>query len=297
MSETIEKMDNLVNIDDLGEKENHVNEPNINLKKIKYKLKKGSIEDYISIYELKLNEPLEINCSKDFFENKFGKSLSGYLEEEKKEILYEWCVIVKTSNNQTYKIIITPNIYTKEEIINDGKNTCDFKKWYVYGDNYKYLDYNKLSKLFNFEYKNFLKKQEKINKNAKIHNKNININIHNKLVPKFNNLQQDDLSYKNVLTKKNNKPIEKIHRGNFIDEIKYNNINTEKFLEYSDDDLACILFTRFKNSSNSLLKEALIIHKTLNGLLNNNIEKKLNDSNNKNKRDKSKYNNKSSNKK
>jgi len=33
--------------------------------------------------------------------------------------------------------------------------------------------------------------------------------------------------------------------------------------EFSNDDLACVLFTRFKESNNPLLKDALIIHRAL----------------------------------
>ena len=81
-----------------------------------------------------------------------------------------------------------------------------------------------------------------------------------------------------------------IFRSNHNNE-KYNKINSE-LSKYSDDDLASVLFVRFKNSENFLLKEALIIHRSLIDPMNYNIkpyEKKPYEMIKKNK---SKYNNK-----
>jgi len=48
-----------------------------------------------------------------------------------------------------------------------------------------------------------------------------------------------------------------------VDTNKYKELDNKGLKEFSDDDLACVLFTRFKESNNPLLKEALIIHRAL----------------------------------
>jgi hypothetical protein len=50
---------------------------------------------------------------------------------------------------------------------------------------------------------------------------------------------------------------------NYINEQKYIKIDKEKCNELTDDDLACILFSRFKNNRNSLYLNMLNIHKEL----------------------------------
>ena len=308
--ETIDEIGNIISITDLTEKDtpSNIGDANqnktnkTNIKKIKYKLKRGVIEDYDKIKSLRLGKYIcEINGSINFFEYKFSKPLDGYPHTK---ILYEWCVIVKTSNNQTYTIAIAPNASSKEEIIEGDKTYCDFKKWYIYGDTYEYLDYTKLSKLFDFEYKNFLKRQEKIKKKNETDKKKSNtlnntVNVQNNYVQ--NNYVRDNMSNQNGITPNKFIRQDKLQyklQDKLIDENKYNNLDKEKFSELSDDDLACILFTRFKNSSNPLIREALIIHRTLseqknNGAQKNNGDEKNNGTEiNKNKRDKSKYNNK-----
>jgi hypothetical protein len=46
-----------------------------------------------------------------------------------------------------------------------------------------------------------------------------------------------------------------------IDEEKYHKLNTDVFSTYSDDDLACVLFVRFRKSKNHLTKPVLEIHR------------------------------------
>ena len=65
----------------------------------------------------------------------------------------------------------------------------------------------------------------------------------------------------------------------YIDENKYNELDKQKLFEYTDKDLLCILFTRFKNSNNILMIEMLNIYKIL-----------INSDNNNNKLDKNKTN-------
>jgi len=48
-----------------------------------------------------------------------------------------------------------------------------------------------------------------------------------------------------------------------IDEEKYSKLNTDKFAEYSNDDLASLLFVRFRKEGNPLARLALDIHKTI----------------------------------
>jgi len=69
---------------------------------------------------------------------------------------------------------------------------------------------------------------------------------------------------KKINKSKNLNKIQHNNKKKFIDEEKYNKIDLEELSKYTDDDLACVLFTRFKKSNNFLLKEALIIHRTIN---------------------------------
>ena len=55
--------------------------------------------------------------------------------------------------------------------------------------------------------------------------------------------------------------------GDRIDEERFKMINS-KYKELSDDDLASLLFIRFKNTGNPLAKHALVIHRTLNNPIN-----------------------------
>lgn len=48
-----------------------------------------------------------------------------------------------------------------------------------------------------------------------------------------------------------------------IDEQKYSELDKKICINLSDSDIACILFKRFKDKGNPLLKQALIIHRVL----------------------------------
>jgi hypothetical protein len=208
-----------------------------NFKKIKYILKKTELPNNINIdeYTCKIN----INCSYEFLLDKFGKSLIICPNDT---ILHKakWIVNVQTSNNYNYYI----TIFDCKEY---ETNLKDITNWYIAGIDYDFLDYTKLSKLFNFEYKKYTKKIKKL----------FNINFQNQI-------------YNDDLTK-------------YIDENKYKQMDIDILSNFTDDDLTCILITRFKNSYNFLIKEALLIHKGLT------LPKKYNYNKIK---DKTKYNNK-----
>jgi hypothetical protein len=204
-----------------------ISEKNINTKKIKYKLKKGIKNDNINLNK----EITTINCSYDFLVFKFGNPTKLH---ENTISYIEWIVNIKTSNDYNYIIIIGG--YVED---NDDKSNNNITDWKIIGENYEYLNYDKLVKLIDFEYKNFLKKKEKLEK------KNINNSIKNDKLTNTNGNYN-----KKVIT-------------NPIDENKYNELDINRLSDLTDDDLACVLFTRFKNSNNQLIKEALIIHRTL----------------------------------
>lgn len=50
---------------------------------------------------------------------------------------------------------------------------------------------------------------------------------------------------------------------NFIDEVKYNKISSTELASFTNDDLACVLFTRFRKDGNPLARLALEIHRTI----------------------------------
>ena len=232
-------------------------DPNNQIKKIKYKFKKVNQQDNIKMDGTSLMT--EIVCSYDFLIYKFGKSIGASADGKSKA---EWIIIVKTSNGFEYPI----TIYDWKDCNIDLK---DITNWHIGGKNYEFIDYNKLAKLFKFEYSNYLKQQEKINKKKELtQNQN--------QISQLNNLQ---------------------NQSKFIDINKFKKLDNDKLKEFTDDELACVLFTRFKESNNFLLKEALIIHRALEEPENYNITTKYynNDKNKSNKiiiiKDKSKYNN------
>jgi hypothetical protein len=271
MNTTILKSDN---------KQNQQNQQNqVNIKKIKYKLKKVNSRDNISINGTSLKS--YINCSYDFLIYKFGKSLGPSADNKSKAV---WIIIVKTSNGFEYPI----TIYDYKEYETTLK---DITNWHIGGADYEFLDYTKLVKLFGFEYSNFVKQQEKLKrkKEQEIEKKNIKQN---------NQLNQNNQSNQNNDKNENEKK--------FIDIDRFKKLDNEKLKQFTDNELACVLFTRFKESGNFLLKEALIIHRALEDPENYNKtssktfspnQQKSNYKTNSNspnntKRDKSEYNNK-----
>lgn len=255
----------------LDDKQNQQNQ--VNIKKIKYKLKKVSPFDNINVdgtgYKTKFY------CSYDFLTHKFGKSFGGSVDGKTKA---GWIVMIKTSNGFEYPI----TIYDYKEIETDLKNITN---WNIGGCDYEFLDYEKLVKLFGFEYSNYLKQQEKLKKKE----------------------EQKIEKNKGKTYNQNNNEGEGDGDGEkkFIDIDRFKKLDNERLKEFTDDDLACVLFTRFKESGNFLLKEALIIHRALEDSNNYNktsektfgfSQEKFNyktkfNSNNMNK-DKTKYNNK-----
>ena len=281
--------------------------------KIKYKLKKSSLNEF----DKDINNTIlmtEIKCSHDFLINRFGKSIRTINNLKIKD---EWYVKVNTSNYKIYYIIIL-NEYQKNEENIETENTKDIKTWNIIGNHHEFLDYTKLVKLFNFEFNNFIKKEEK--KKLK--------ELKNVVSKKKNTLIDNNRSHENNILIKNNRlndnnRVINTNELRYIDETKYNIIDKEQLTNLTDIDLASILFIRFKNSNNFLVKEALIIQRALldptnynkksNNYEKSNYNQKYNKSNNENhnriivnkenqyknnkiivlkKRDKSKYNNK-----
>jgi len=260
----------------------------IKFQKIKYKLKKVNNDDKI-ILSNNNYITIEVNCSYNFLLDKFGKSSNESFDGKTR---IKWNVKVETSNQKTYYILIDgwkePNTELK-----------DITNWYIGGNIHEFLNYDKLVKYIQFDYKNYLKKNEK---------ENIKKNQDNNMT------NPNNLKKQNYQSESNTKII-----SSLINEEKYNLMNSQ-LSGYSDDDLASVLFMRFKNSGNFLIKEALIIHRTLEDssnynkksshtINNNNFDNKNNqyrhkisnkdtdnyDLNNKdylNRKDKSKYNNK-----
>jgi hypothetical protein len=229
-----------------------------NYKKIKYKLMK--VNPNIN-YEINGSYKKKITCSYDFLEFKFGKSY-GITDNINSNV--QWIIMVKTSNGFEYpiKIYECESCKIKLEDIND---------WYIDGENYEFLDYDKLTRILNFEYTNYFKKQKKIiKKNNKISNPHTCQTISKQLdKTKFVNIDID----------------------------KFNKLDKDELNIYTDDELVCVLFTRFKESTNPLLKNTLILHNVLSyKTLNNDSvisKKKTNynfDKNSIKKKDKSKYN-------
>ena len=253
--------------------DNQNNEKKINLKKIKYKLKNITFDEYNKNFITGCHKA-SINCSYDFLISQYGKPHLTHKNEINK-VRASWYIKIKTSNNHEYFI----DIYDWEEF---EKKLEEITEWNIGGktENCEYLDYDKLIKLINYQYKNFTKKQEKLK------------------------LKQTLESTKS--TKSTKSIVSSEIPPILIDEDKYKKIDTEKLGEFKDDDLACILFTRFKQAGNFLMKEALVIHRTLENPSNynkpsysdekknykNNILIKKDKSKYNNKKDKSKYNNK-----
>ncbi len=198
----------------------------INLKKIKYKLKNVSYDEYIKNYTNGCYKTT-INCSYDFLLSQFGKP---YITEQSinNKIRASWYLKVKTSINNEYYI----DIYDWE---NDDVELNNVNKWNIAGkiEHDEYLNYDKLTKLLIYQFYNFNKKQEK-----------------------------ERLKHEQQFTRNDIKCILD-DKHQYIDIDKYKQINDNKLKEFSDDDLACVLFTRFKESSNPLFKNALVIHREL----------------------------------
>lgn len=256
-------------IDDNSVEESNINDQNkINLKKIKYKIKNISYEEYIKNFTSGSHKA-NINCSYDFLVNQYGKPKITSTNQYNK-IRASWYLKVITSNNYEYFF----EIYDWDQTDIELK---DVSEWNIGGNTEtgKYLDYTKLIKLINYQFENFNKKQEK------------------EEIKHTTNIQ----SQSETIIFENNK----YNESKYIDINKYKEFDNEKLKKISSDDLACVLFTRFKELNNPLLKEALIIHRALeeptnyNKLnINKNDQKKINNENNSFtiKRGKSKYNNK-----
>jgi len=274
----------------INENEQNKNEQNkINLKKIKYKLKNISYDEYIKNFTSGCHKQT-INCSYDFLLSQYGKPYTVKTNQYDK-IKASWYIKVKTSNNYEYYI----DIYDWEQF---DKKLEDITEWNIGGkvENCDYLDYVKLTKLINYQFTNYLNKKEKL----KLKDQHIN----STKIIKSTISASASISQSSSISKST--PVE-YKQTKFIDEIKYKQLDNDKLTEFSNDDLACVLFTRFKSSGNFLMKEALIIHRALEDPINynksaNDGEKKNNYKNNtlidkdkskyNNKKDKSKYNNK-----
>ena len=258
------------------ENQNETNK--INLKKIKYKLKNISYDEYIKNFTFGCYKTT-INCTYDFLLNQYGKP--NIISQNKcNKIKASWYIKIKTSNNYEYYI----DIYDWEE---HDKKLEDITQWNIGGkdylkdksDNNEYLNYDKLIKLIYYQYNNYIKKQEKL-----------------KLKQMTHQIQPTKLIKSTI--RKLSSQTNLTNQINYIDENKYKQMDLDKLKEFSNDDLACVLFTRFKESGNFLMKEALIIHRALENpenynKISNSEEKKTNYKNNiLGKKDKSKYNNK-----
>lgn len=258
------------------------NEQNkINMKKIKYKLKNIPYDEYTKNFVSGCFKA-EIECSYDFLIAQYGKPfITKNNSTNTNKIRASWYIKVKTSNNFEYYI----DIYDWEQ---SETKLEDVNKWCIGGSDKpcEYLDWDKLLKLFKFQFNNYNKKIEK-QKQKEQSNKTSKLNISN--TQKVQEIQE-------------------IPNEKFIDIEKYKKLDNEKLKEFTDDELACVLFTRFKETENFLLKEALIIHRALEDPENYNKttsknfssnQQKSNYKNNLNntkknivKKDKSKYNNK-----
>jgi hypothetical protein len=256
--------------------DNQNDEKKINLKKIKYKLKNITFDEYNKNFISGCHKA-SINCSYDFLISQYGKPRLTHKNEINK-IRASWYIKIKTSNNHEYFI----DIYDWEE---SEKKLEEITEWNIGGatENCEYLDYDKLIKLINYQYKNFTKKQEKLKLKQTLQS--------TKSTKSIKSIKSTKSTISTISTVSTETP------SRFIDEDKYKKIDTEKLVDFTDDDLACILFTRFKEAGNFLMKEALIIHRTLENPSNynkpsNSDEKKNYKNNILIKKDKSKYNNK-----
>ena len=199
---------------------NEQNEQNkINLKKIKYRIKNISYDEYIKNYKSSCHKAT-INCSYNFLVYQYGKPHITKVNSNNK-IRASWYLKIKTSNNLEYFV----DIYDWDQSNIELK---DIGEWNIGGstDVCEYLDYTKLIKLINYQFENYNKKQEKEKEKIQI------------------------------------KPNQQ-NESRYIDINKYKDLDNKVLKEFSNDDLACVLFTRFKESNNPLLKEALIIHRAL----------------------------------
>ena len=216
--------------DDIESENNDKNNVKNKQIKIKYRLDKVKPNE-IGIDNIVGNDNIggyckhTINCSYKFLVYKFGNSLGSSLDDKSQT---SWIIKVTGSNKKIYYI----NLYDSKEY---KLNLDQISVWNLGDNNYPIgeINYQKIGNLIEFEYKKFLKKIKKENKELE---KNTNICLTTNTKTNFN--------------------------AKFIDEEKYNKMNLE-LLKYSDDDLASILFVRFKKSKNLLLKDALIIHKSL----------------------------------
>lgn len=242
--ESIESNNTIVNLNEQNK---------INLKKIKYKLKNVSYDEYIKNSDSGCFKA-EFECSYDFLLHQYGKPFMTNKihycsnSDAPNPVRASWYIKVKTSNNHEYYI----DIYDWEQSNIELK---EVKKWCIAGSEKpcEYLNWDKLLKLLKFQYSNYIKRMEKLEKKEqeKI-NKSIKLNLNKK--PIQQPIHQTIQETQTIESKQNSK---------FIDEQKYKKLDEEKLKEFTDDDLACVLFTRFKESGNFLLKEALVIHRAL----------------------------------
>lgn len=163
--------------------------------KIKYKFDRADknikICDYFQI---------KMISSYDFLVYKFGKSF-GF--DETSNTKTYWNIMVKTSNNFEYpiKIYEQENYEDYKSCSTDdlNKNNTMDTNWNISGKNYKFLDYKKLTRIFEFEYLNYKKKNKNVyefetkskSKSKSRHNPNLIIN----------NVKRDKTKYNNIIVK------------------------------------------------------------------------------------------------
>lgn len=249
----------------------NLNEQNkINLKKIKYRLKNVSHEEYMKNYVSGCFKA-ELECSYDFLVYQYGKpSITNKIYYNSNSsnlnapnpIRASWYIKVQTSNNVEYYI----DIYDWEQANVELK---DVFKWCVGGSvgPCEYLNWDKLLKLLKFQYSNYNKRMEKLAKKEQEKQEKQNKTLKSIVNKKPYQMEQIEqmVQVEQIEQVEQVEQIEQIEQNSkFVDETKYKKLDNEKLKEFTDDDLACVLFTRFKESGNFLLKEALIIHRALN---------------------------------
>lgn len=319
------KTDNKV-IDNENSKPKPKPNPNIsqfiklnNSKKIKYKLKNISHEEYLKNYSSE-HFKAEFECSFDFLLFQFGNpyisdnsiihtsfdspndlanntpndlanntqnNLINKTPNDLAKNRASWFIKVKTSNGFEYFI----NIYDWDQL---NIKLKDVKKWCIGSCNKseEYLNWEKIIKLLNFLFLNYNKRINKLK------NKELVQNIQPKLKQVQKNKTTSTINTTGIInttgTICTTNPNIKITKK-YIDEEKYDKINDEKLKDLSDNDLVCILFIRFKKNNNMLFKEILKIQEKIensNSQIINDVKKSksINIRTNTNLKKKSKYN-------